>query len=638
MDENKKKSLDTALKSIDKAFGKGMLMRLGDKPMQNIEAISTGSIGLDKALGIGGVPKGRIVEIYGPESSGKCFNKDNYLTSKHGILTVEELFEKFKSPLSSDEKTVLIPENNLLLNGQNDKENVEALTFNGVKKVYKVKTSHGLENKITKNHPLLVLKDDGTRVWTKQKKLKIGDKLIVSLLHSDDDYINSDELLFNKKLNKKAYKAGKNWIREDIPLKYRHNKEPLLVKSFILGIMDMFSVVEESSISVSFYSKKLLTELQLLFMKFGVFPYLVNDEVDTDKYTLIIKDDYLIEYGYHFNFKNKTKSEKLNEILLVLLSEKDGHSGDEVVVDEITDISYVGKEATYDVYMPKTSSFLLNNIVNHNTTIALQVCAEAQKKGGVVAFLDAEHALDPKYAKNLGVDVDNLLVSQPDYGEQALNILETLVQSSAVDVIVVDSVAALTPKSEIEGDMGDSQVGVQARMMSQALRKITGIAHKTQTTIIFINQIRMKIGMMGYGSPETTSGGNALKFYASVRLDIRRIQTIKQGEDSIANKVKVKVVKNKVAPPFKQTEFDIYFGEGISRTSEIIDYGVKFDIIDKAGTWFSYKDKKLGQGKEKSKAFLKENLDIAMEIEEGIKNAMGFDLPDLDDVETEDSE
>jgi recombination protein RecA len=287
-------------------------------------------------------------------------------------------------------------------------------------------------------------------------------------------------------------------------------------------------------------------------------------------------------------------------------------------------IGGIPKGRIIEIYGPESSG---------KTTIALQIVAEAQKMGGTCAFIDAEHALDVRYAKNLGCDVDNLLVSQPDYGEQALDIVETVARSGAVDVIVIDSVAALTPKSEIEGDMGDASVGVQARLMSQALRKLTGMSHKMNCTIIFINQIRMKIGMMGYGSPETTTGGNALKFYASVRLDVRRIQTLKQGDDSIGNRVKAKVIKNKVAPPFKQAEFDIMFGEGISKEGELIDYGVKLDIVDKAGTWFSYKDKKLGQGKEKSKAFLKENLDIAMEIEEGIKSAMGFDLPDLDDPE-----
>ncbi len=268
-----------------------------------------------------------------------------------------------------------------------------------------------------------------------------------------------------------------------------------------------------------------------------------------------------------------------------------------------------------EVYGPESSG---------KTTLTLHMIAECQKKGGVCAFIDAEHALDIGYAKNLGVDIDNLLVSQPDYGEQALEILETVIRSGAVNLIVVDSVAALTPKVEIDGDMDDQQVGVQARLMSKALRKITGLLNKMNCTVIFINQIRMKIGMTGYGSPETTTGGNALKFYASVRLDIRRIATLKQGEQSIGNRAKVKVVKNKVAPPFKQAEFDIMFGEGISKMGELVDYGVKLDIIDKAGAWFSYNDQKIGQGRENAKQFLKDNPAIAVELEGKIKDAMGM--------------
>ena len=268
-----------------------------------------------------------------------------------------------------------------------------------------------------------------------------------------------------------------------------------------------------------------------------------------------------------------------------------------------------------EIYGPESSG---------KTTLTLHAIAECQKQGGVCAFIDAEHALDVTYAKNLGVDTDNLLVSQPDYGEQALEILETLVRSGAVNLIVVDSVAALTPKVEIDGDMDDMQVGVQARLMSKALRKITGIMHKMNTTVIFINQIRMKIGMTGYGSPETTTGGNALKFYSSVRLDIRRIASLKQAEEVIGNRTKVKVVKNKVAPPFKVVEFDIMFGSGISKTGELIDYGVKLDIIDKAGAWFSYNDSKIGQGKENSKLFLADNPELAKEIENKILLAMGI--------------
>ncbi|MGA9580603.1 MAG: recombinase RecA [Allosphingosinicella sp.] len=262
-----------------------------------------------------------------------------------------------------------------------------------------------------------------------------------------------------------------------------------------------------------------------------------------------------------------------------------------------------------EVYGPESSG---------KTTLALHVIAEAQKAGGTAAFVDAEHALDPVYAKKLGVDVDELIVSQPDTGEQALEITDTLVRSNAVDVLVVDSVAALVPRAEIEGEMGDSHVGLQARLMSQSLRKLTGSISKSKCLVIFINQLRMKIGVM-YGNPETTTGGNALKFYASVRLDIRRTGQIKDRDDIVGNTTRVKVVKNKVAPPFKQVEFDIMYGEGISKVGEILDLGVKAGIVEKSGAWFSYDSIRIGQGRENSKTYLKENPDVAARLERAIR-------------------
>ncbi len=267
-----------------------------------------------------------------------------------------------------------------------------------------------------------------------------------------------------------------------------------------------------------------------------------------------------------------------------------------------------------EIYGPESSG---------KTTLALHVIAEAQKRGGTAAFIDAEHALDAKYARKLGVDTDNLLVSQPDTGEQALEICETLIRSGAVDIIVVDSVAALTPKSEIEGDMGDSHMGLQARLMSQALRKLTAIISKSNTALVFINQIRMKIGVM-FGNPETTTGGNALKFYSSVRLDIRRIAAIKDNNEMIGSRTRVRVVKNKVAPPFRETEFDIIFGKGISRTGEILDKAVDAGIVDKSGSWFSYGSERLGQGREKSKQFLEDTPEVAEEILGKLKIALGM--------------
>ena len=270
------------------------------------------------------------------------------------------------------------------------------------------------------------------------------------------------------------------------------------------------------------------------------------------------------------------------------------------------------------------------------TTLTLHVIAEMQKLGGTCAFIDAEHALDIQYAKRLGVDVPNLLLSQPDTGEQALEIADALVRSGSVDLIVVDSVAALTPKSEIEGDMGEALPGLQARLMSQALRKLTGSITRTKSMVVFINQIRMKIG--GYGNPETTTGGNALKFYSSVRLDIRRIGGIKKGDEVIGNETRVKVVKNKVAPPFKQAEFDILYGEGISRIGEVIDIGTELNVIDKSGAWYSYNGQKLGQGKEKVREYLQENKELCAEIEQKIREMKGVHIKSLSSASSEDGE
>ncbi|MCA1743949.1 MAG: recombinase RecA, partial [Desulfovibrionales bacterium] len=280
-----------------------------------------------------------------------------------------------------------------------------------------------------------------------------------------------------------------------------------------------------------------------------------------------------------------------------------------------------------EIYGPESSG---------KTTLALHIIAEAQKKGGVAAFVDAEHALDVTYARRLGVNTEELLISQPDYGEQALEIADLLVRSGGVDVVVIDSVAALIPQAELEGSMGETQVGGQARLMSHAMRKLTGTIHKSKTSIVFINQIRMKIGAMGYGNPETTSGGNALKFYATIRMDIRKIQTLKDKEEIVGNRVRVKVVKNKVAPPFRETQFDILYGLGVSRIGELLDLGVENGILEKSGAWYAYGSERLGQGKENVRAFLLENKEIAQTIEKDLLVHMGVMEPDKQE-ESEDS-
>ena len=275
----------------------------------------------------------------------------------------------------------------------------------------------------------------------------------------------------------------------------------------------------------------------------------------------------------------------------------------------------IPKGRIIEVYGPESSG---------KTTVALHMVAEVQKRGGIAGFIDAEHALDPVYAKNIGVDIDNLYISQPDNGEQALEIAETMVRSGAVDIIIVDSVAALVPKAEIEGDMGDSHVGLQARLMSQALRKLTAVISKSNCTVIFINQLREKVGVM-FGNPEVTTGGRALKFYSSIRLDVRRIETLKQGGEMVGNRTRIRVVKNKIAPPFKEAEFDIMFGEGISREGDILDLAANTGVVNKSGAWYAYNGDKIGQGRENAKQFLKQNPEICREIEEKVREGFGLD-------------
>ncbi|HEY8133912.1 MAG TPA: recombinase RecA [Thermoanaerobaculia bacterium] len=292
-------------------------------------------------------------------------------------------------------------------------------------------------------------------------------------------------------------------------------------------------------------------------------------------------------------------------------------------VDAALGVGGVPRGRIVEIFGPESSG---------KTTLSLHIIAEAQKVGGLAAFIDAEHALDAEYAKKLGVDIDNLLVSQPDSGEQALEIAEVLVRSGAIDLIVIDSVAALVPRAELEGEMGEMQMGLQARLMSQALRKLTGIVSKSRTCLVFINQIREKIGVM-FGNPETTSGGRALKFYSSVRIDIRRMTQIKEGEEVVGSRVKVKIVKNKVAAPFRQAEVDVGYGEGISKTGELIDIGLENRIIEKSGSWFSYGEVRIGQGRENAKAFLHENTDLAAEIETKVRKALGIGGPELTVIE-----
>ena len=749
---DRQRALDTALAAIERQFGKGSVMRVGsDAPIVPVDTISSGSLGLDLALGVGGLPRGRIVEIYGPESSGKCLTADTHVLAEKGLVTLAELFEMegYKATCTSR----IQPHAVGLVNEEGEIEQTSHLTWNNRKPVSVLQTSLGLTLKPTANHPLRVMDESGYIVWRNTNHIKTGDHVVVmrgTQVFPKSDMITEDEATLlgflvadgaNAPANRTHFSNSDPEIIAEytglvgdmvphLPIRsYEHadtatidhhvnSKEwrtdlavrlglgydksatktvPLTVrtsgravqKAFLRAYLELECSLDPSKrlLEVSSASKILLEQVQLMLLNFGYVGILARKPVgETDYWRLsysgsegaaLVRDlgmrtqarqAVAAQFAEETNGSTNIDSiPNLGGLISVLYRACDlrsraaddllgdymgsspraqvtyprlakiveffengiGQDGHPILthlrhllekrfffarVDDIT----ADEAPTFDVCLPKTHSFWSNGIVSHNTTLTLHVLAEAQKRGFTCAFVDAEHALDIQYAQKLGVNLDDLLISQPDTGEQGLNITETLARSGAVDVIIVDSVAALTPEKELEGDVGDSQVGVQARMMSQAMRKLTGVVSKHNVLLIFINQIRMKIGVM-FGSPETTTGGNALKFYASVRLDIRRTGSIKDKDTAVGNTTRVKVVKNKVAPPFRQAEFDIMFGQGISKAGELIDLGVAAGVVEKSGAWYSYGSERIGQGKEKVREFLISNPNVAADIEAKIR-------------------
>lgn len=752
MDEGKKKALEEAMKTIEKSYGKGAAMRLGDKPPVQMESTSTGSMLLDEALGIGGYPKGRIIEIYGPESSGKCLVPQTKILTPTGYKTITEIFKENGLDTVNTKKEVEV--NYPLINKNGDIEETTHFVFNGKREVFETKTKTGRIINSTAKHPLCVIDENGLIVWRYTYQLKAGDVLVgrkgnmcfpeTNLISEDEATLigmfvadahfaekrlsftnNSKEIkefyeknVLNieefKELTHKSYKQANyessqsmeyhlnslekvSGFYERIGIKTGTAKDksvpPVILNSgkevqiaFLKGYFDCECHISDVNLNIEVMSAsyQLLDEIQLMLNNLGIVSFLSEKIVkgceQNHYYRLDIYSHNVLKFNDLIGFISKSRKETMSKCLngnsynweeripnieklvvsycnslnksdksgkwcdwlndivtkpiqvakdkLEALLETDSpnkqlkdllltYLDDNLYFDPVLSIEKKAAVPTFDFAMSTTHTFIAEGIINHNTTLTLHAIAEAQKKNGVCAFIDAEHALDPKYAKNLGVDTENLIVSQPDTGEQALEICEAFVRSGAVDLVVIDSVAALVPRAEIEGDMGQSHVGLQARLMSQALRKLAGVIHKTNTTVIFINQIREKVGVM-FGSPETTSGGRALKFYASVRLDIRKRETLKDGTDMIGSKTKVKVVKNKVSPPFKEVEFDIMFGLGIDTYGEVVDLGVTKGIVDKAGSWFSYKGEKLGQGRENVKTYFKDNDEIYQEIRKEI--------------------
>jgi recombination protein RecA len=689
---DREKSLETALLQIERQFGKGSVMRLGDETRVPVEVIPTGSIALDVALGLGGLPRGRIVEIYGPESSGKCLTADTYVWSDRGLETIAEVFERAGMKASCTSRVTDISESDIrLVNERGELETVVALTHNNRKPVLRLKLRSGRTVSVTHNHPLRVVSDRGFIVWRKAGEMQVGDTVVSAEFGAVEaaggDGLSEDEAVllgylvaegtlcydysirftnwdpevsgeFTRIMEHIAGVSVRNYgdkefavqgkkIRDRFAKEYdldyvkaAGKKVPSCVRvsghkaqrAFLSALFEGDGWIDPTStIGLGTASEELARQVQLMLYGLGI-PATVSSKYNAkyarDYWSVTVNPAvtgrFLSEVGFR-SARRKAQVEKCFK-----WSPRDPQfenipnlSGLPYAYEQVVAIEDGGLQPTFDVVLPRTHSFVANGMLSHNTTVALHALANAQKGGGIAAFIDAEHALDPDYAKKLGVDTDALLVSQPDTGEQALEIADMLIRSGAIDVIVIDSVAALVPKAEIEGEMGDSHVGLQARLMSQALRKITGALSQTKTTAIFINQLREKVGVM-FGSPETTSGGKALKFYASIRLDIRRIETLKEGTDAVGNRTRVKVVKNKMSPPFKVAEFDIIYGTGISREGSLIDLGVEQGIVRKSGAWYTYNGDQLGQGKENARSFLRENPDLANEIEKQIKEKLGI--------------
>jgi len=735
---NKEEARQAALTSLNKRFGSGTVFEFSKHPLPNVSCTPSGSISLDVALG-GGYPRGRIVEIFGPEASGKCLTKDTYIRTNTGIQTIEELFTE--NDLAASCTTRVTEKSVTLLNRVGLPERTVKFTNNGLREVSRVDLADGSSITSTHNHPHLTMSPTGNWVWKRTSEISEGDVLLKlretpqhtefvssayalgcvvadSCLSTDSrvSFTNNDPVVTNVVLTEmqntfgfaapKVYPRTQNntveyhfnstegsvRFREEtglvmgvasskfIPPKIRNDLASL--RSFLMGYVDCESHIdtERTTIEVCSASKKLLSEVQIALLCFGVhstvFPKPVAKYPNSSYWRLNISGPSYAAYNTYIGFKSDIRKNEyqvkpcvkstidlipnLTSLLTDLygMSEtsrmhdglvgdytRGGHSPTYAKLKEILSLDWqegpvlarlreiaeqhyvyvavvgvspAGEEPTFDFEMSETHSFIANGVVTHNTTLTLHAIAEIQKLGGAAAFVDAEHALSPSYARQLGVDMDKLVLSQPDSAEQALTVMEELISSGGFDIVVLDSVAALVPQAELDADMGTAQMGLQARLMSQALRKLTAIADKTNTLIFFINQLRMKIGVM-FGSPETTTGGNALKFYASQRLDIRKKEAIKEGDRVVGNLTHVKIIKNKIAPPFREVDFEIYYGKGVSKSNDIATLSVYYNLVEKAGAWYSYQGELIAQGHKKLCAYLEEHPDLMESLEMEIK-------------------
>jgi recombination protein RecA len=712
------KALETALAQIERQFGRGSVMRLGDEARAPIEVIPTGAISLDVALGIGGLPRGRVVEIFGPEGSGKALALGTPIPTPKGWTTMGELspgqevfagdgsstrvtfatpvmtgHECFRVRFSDGSEVIADADHQWVtttLWGRTERWSPAVVTTREMEATLWARDGHTLNHAIQTCGPLdYPAQELPVAPYTLGAWLGDGTTDAASITCVDPEILDE--------IRRDGYRVHHNnpWQHSQAPryhIAWLPERPACLLAGprcspggtvIARGLCGYHYYSERRNGRLSEWPVRAAVSLQAQLRKLGVLGNkyipesylhasveqrlaLLQGLMDTDGTVSAAGSGTGRGHGCaacEFSVVNERLARDVHELLLGLGVKVTIREAPAVLQGRVVGTRYrLGFQTNLPVFrLPRKARRLIplrtrratlryvtavepvasvpvrciqvdhpshtylagrECIPTHNTTVALHAVANAQKNGGIAAFIDAEHALDPDYAKNLGVDTDALLVSQPDTGEQALEIADMLIRSSAIDVVVIDSVAALVPRAEIEGEMGDSHVGLQARLMSQALRKLAGALNQTKTTAIFINQLREKVGVL-FGSPETTSGGRALKFYASVRLDVRRIETLKDGTDAVGSRTRVKVVKNKVAPPFRSAEFDIIFGQGISREGGLIDLGVEQSIVRKSGAWYTYEGDQLGQGKENARTFLRDNPDMANEIEKKIKEKLG---------------
>lgn len=759
-ENSKVKALEDALSKIRKEYGAGSIMQFGDKPIQDVQAISTSCLSLDAAIGIGGVPRGRVVECYANEGVGKCLGKDVYLQTDRGLETIEELFNRMGRKASCTSGITDVQDKDIHVVNQNgEMEKIHAITHNNKRPLFRLSLESGKFIDVTANHPLKTINKQGYLAWEPLQNLKVGDIIVsapfganqdnsasitedeaelIGLLIADahlndknhvsytktfaDDaekFKNLFKKLFNYTnvkvydnihfhVNSKAIrdilysKYGLDYVvaaGKTIPKCVRHAPSNIQI-AFLRSYMNGDGHFDKRSRSeVTSASKLLMQQVQLMMFGLGIKSTLsphYNKEYDRNYWRLylgaeetkkMVSMTNVLTYSdrriQQISNAEKTKqtdwtfniTDSIPNLIPMLRTLRQDIGGDNIfssfftdliqknidctrerlakiiawakpkltkntvsansiisyleqlvsyrfAYEEIVSIESIGVQPTFDIYLPDTHSFIANGIVSHNTTLALHVVAEAQKANGVVAYCDVEHALDANYAQALGIDLSKMFISQPNSAEEALTIVEELIKSNCVDLVVIDSVAALVPQSEIDGDMGQAHMAIQARLMSQALRKLTAMISRTNTCVFFINQTRSLMNV-SWGPSTTTSGGKALKFYSSVRLELSKISTIKDGDTIIGNRTKIKVVKNKVAPPMREVELDLIYGHGFSKESDLIDLGVANKIIEKSGAWYSYSGERF-QGKDNVKNGLKTNPELYAKLEAEVRKIIGL--------------